>query len=387
LAGDLGDTIARLRAAWMAGGMARKHCPPEWLPTIGDGPPAELALAALAGQALHAVFRPAPGGPLVTRDPLPPLAHPPVPDALRPRVRRLVAAYPSMVKHLLALLAGRGFTVHPADWLPTQRSDPPPALYAPWLLWVNGGAAPPRSPAKPLVADPALAAELAQLLEVVSIGIVHRRKRLKIAKLKTAPQTARRLDLFAKVTLGALAAALGTTSAELVATAPTGVPPGIAAFAAMVAATGTPDEHRRLLAAMLDDPECPLAGTSPLAATLDRAEAAALLPTTLRRETTHRLTATLNLAGAACGLACLPDIEASPSYKLIRERLAAAALSSPGQEAHIVLALCLTELGLVAHAQAAQSLLEMCIEAGLPPADRRLDALHLNIALTPEISA
>ncbi len=107
----------------MAGSAARKHCPPQWLPAIGDGPQAELALAAFAGQALQSVFRPAPGGPLVPGETLPVLSLPPVPDALRPRVRRLIAAHPWMIRYLLIFLAARGVTMHPADWLPAKRSD------------------------------------------------------------------------------------------------------------------------------------------------------------------------------------------------------------------------------------------------------------------------
>jgi hypothetical protein len=385
LAGDLGDTIARLRAAWMAGSAARKHSPPEWLPTIGDGPPAELALAALAGQALHAVFRPAPGGPLVPRETLPVLSLPPVPDALRPRVRRLIAEHPWMLKHLLIFLAARGVTMHPADWLPAKRSDGLPALYAPWIDWVNGGAALQKPGAKTQVLDiPELATELAQMLEIATVGLLRRRKRLNIQQLKTAPQNARRQLLFSQLPLAALATALGMTPADLVQTAPTGAEAGIEAFAAMVAASGTAEEQRVLLAAMLDDPECPLAGARKLVAALDQHQAASLLPKALRREAAPHFKLALDLAGEALGLATLPHVTAAPGYMILHEHLMAAELERPAQAA---LTTGLTALGLLADAKTAQSLIDICIHAGLSPADPKLDALQLNAALAPEISA
>jgi hypothetical protein len=382
LVDDLGDTIARLRAAWMAGGTASKHCPPAWLPAIGEGPQAELALAALAGQALHAVFRPTPGGLLVPREPLPPLAHPPVPDALRPRVRRLVTAHPWMLNHLLIFLAARSVTMHPADWLPAKRSDGLPTLYAPWTLWVNGGAAPPKPAAKsPVLDSPELAAELAQMVEIATVGLLHRRKRIKIQQLKTAPQNARRQDLFAQVPLTALATALGVEAADLVQTAPTGAEAGIQAFAAMVAASGRAEEQRALLTAMLDDPECPLAGARPLVAALDQRQAAPLLPKVLRREAAPQFKLALDLAGEALGLATRADITAAPGYQILHAHLLAAELERPAQAA---LTAGLAALGLLADAKAAQSLIDICIKAGLSAADPKLDALQLNAALTPE---
>ncbi len=381
---DLGDTIARLRGAWMAGSAARKHCPPQWLPAIGDGPQAELALAAFAGQALQSVFRPAPGGPLVPRETLPVLSLPPVPAALRPRVRRLIAAHPWMIRYLLIFLAARGVTMHPADWLPAKRSDGLQAVYAPWIDWVNGGAASPKPPAKSTVLGiPELAAELAQMLEIATVGLLHRRKRLKIQQLKTAPQNARRQLLFCQVPLAALATVLGATPADLVQTAPTGAEAGIEAFAAMVAASGTAEEQRALLTAMLDDPECPLAGARKLVAALDQHQAASLLPKVLRREAAPHFKLALDLAGEALGLATLPHITAAPGYMILHEHLTAAELERPAQAA---LTAGLAALGLLADAKTAQSLIDICIHAGLSPADPKLDSLQLNGALPPEIS-
>ncbi len=381
---DLGDTLARLRGAWMAGGTARKHCPPDWLPAVGEGPQAELALAAVAGQVLRSVFRPVPGEPLVARDLLPALSHPPMPDALRPRVRRMVAAHAPMIPRLLVFLAARGVTMHPADWLPSKRTDQVPALYAPWVDWVTGGAAPPKPAARSPVLDvPGLAAELAEMVEVASVGFLHRRKRLRIPQLKTAPQNARRHLLFTQVPLAALATALGVTPSDLVRTAPAGVEPAIAAFAAMTAATGTPEDQRSLLAAMLDDPECPLTGARPLASAMDLRQAAALLPAVLRRETEPHFKLALDLAGDALGLATVPQITASPGYRILHAHFTAAEPERPAQAA---LAAGLAALGLLADADTAQSLIATCLQAGLSSADPKLDALQLNAALSSETS-
>jgi hypothetical protein len=170
------------------------------------------------------------------------------------------------------------------------------------------------------------------MVEIATVGLLHRRKRIKIQQLKTAPQNARRQVLFAQVPLTALATALGVEAADLVQTAPTGAEAGIQAFAAMVAASGRAEEQRALLTAMLDDPECPLAG-------------------------------------------------ARPGYQILHAHLLAAELERPAQAA---LTAGLAALGLLADAKAAQSLIDICIKAGLSAADPKLDALQLNAALTPE---
>jgi transcriptional regulator with XRE-family HTH domain len=247
-----------------------------------------------------------------------------------------------------------------------------------------GGAASPRPAAKsPALDIPVLAAELAQMLELASVGLLHRRKRLRISQLKTAPQNARRQLLFTQVPLAALAAALGVTPSDLVQVAPTGVEPGIAAFAAMTAATGTPEDQRRLLAAMLDDPECPLAGARLLAPASDRRQAAALLPVALRRETEPHFKLALDLAGEALGLATLPQVTAAPGYRVLHEHIAAAELERPAQAA---LAAGLAALGLLADTNTAQSLIDTCLQAGLSSADPKLDALQINAALPSETS-
>ncbi len=379
----LGQTLAQLRAAWMAGGLAQKHCPQDWAAVVGEGPGAELALAALAGQALQTALGPVPGAPLVAREKLPSLALPPAPDALRPRIRRLLAAQRGMLRPLLLFLVTRGVSMHPADWLPAKREDRLPALYAPWAEWVNAGEAPAKAAPKPRAADAALAAELAAMLEVETTGLLRRHKRLSIAKLKTAPQNARRHELFGLVTLSALAVALALPEAELVARAPAGVDTGIGAFAAMVAATGTPAQCRSLFAAILQDRDCPLAAARPLVPSLTRAEAAALLPALLQREEAPGFELAVELAGEALGQASMAELAGAPGYAALR----ALAGATEDKAAAMNLGHGLTGLGLLAQAPAARALVEIFLAAGLSPADPKLDMLYLNIALNPEAPA
>ena len=379
---DLADTLSRLRAAWMAGRAARPHCPDAWLDAVGDGPQAELALAALAGQGLQAAFRPVPPNTLTARETLPALALPTMPDELRPRARRLLAAHPWLIHHVLAFLAARGVTMHPFDWLPGKRVEGLPPVYAPWVAWVSGAPSQARPAPNPARADTAvLATELAAMLELKTAGLLRQRKYVGIPPLKTAPQNTRRLALFAQTPFAKLAEALGVKPSDLVQLAPQGAEPGIAAYAAMVAATGSPDEQRQLLAAMLADEECPLAAARLLTATLDQQHAASLLPQILRRETAPGFKHALELANNALGLATLTHITAAPGYELWHQHLAA---PETERQAKAAAGAGLAALGLLANAQAAASLLGTCLAAGLSPADPKLDALQLNTALNPE---
>ena len=377
---ELSNTLAQLRAAWMAGGRAQQHCPDSW--RMGEGAAAELALAALAGQALQTALRPVPGTPLAMREPLPTLALPPAPGPLRPRIRRLLAAQRGLLRPMLIFLAARGVAMHPADWLPAKREDRLPALYAPWMDWVAAGQAPKPAP-KPRAADPALAAELAAMLEIETTGLLRRQKHLRIGKLKTAPQNARRHELFGLVTLGALAAALGLPEAELVARAPAGVEPGIGDFTAMVAATGEPAQQRALFNAILEDRDCPLAAALPLSSGLTRVEAAALLPVLLQREESAGFERAVELAGEALGQAAFEELASAPGYAALRDLAGGTADKALG----LKLGAGLAALGLLAEPGAARELIRIFAGAGLSPADPKLDMLTLNTLLNPEASA
>lgn len=109
-----------------------------WRAELGDEPnEAELRLLALSGQFLGvAVTAEPPPGLRVLPD-IPPLALPTVPEALRPLTRRLLAAFKEAQRktELLDFLAARGWTCHPAEWMPGANDEEAPDVYAPWRDW------------------------------------------------------------------------------------------------------------------------------------------------------------------------------------------------------------------------------------------------------------
>lgn len=137
--GDIETSLLRIRGAWMAGGSALDHCPADWRGAV-SGETAECALIALAGHASAVMFRPAPATPIEPRPLLPALALPTIPESARPRLRRVLTrkAAAALERPLIELVAARGFSMHPADWMPTPRDDWAPDLYAPWLDWTSG---------------------------------------------------------------------------------------------------------------------------------------------------------------------------------------------------------------------------------------------------------
>ncbi|MBX9858319.1 MAG: hypothetical protein K2Y20_01870 [Sphingomonas sp.] len=108
-----------------------------------SGDEAELRLLAVAGQFLGVLVLPAPPGTLHTLPDLPVLAIPPVPDPLRALARRCLKALQPTGNQsaFMRLLAARGRTMHPADWIPGRSDDDLPAVYAPLQDWVAGSSA------------------------------------------------------------------------------------------------------------------------------------------------------------------------------------------------------------------------------------------------------
>src|SRR5882724_10175517 len=151
---ELEASLAHICSAWMAGRSALEHCPAEWRDAV-EGQHGEAALASLTGHATSVLFRAAPSAPLEPRPLLPALSLPVMADALRPRFRRILSAQKSgssIERHLIDLVAARGRSVHPADWMPSPRDDWAPDVYAPWLDWV-------RAESKAKAADSALTIE------------------------------------------------------------------------------------------------------------------------------------------------------------------------------------------------------------------------------------
>lgn len=139
---EIEAALAQVRNAWIAGRPALERAPEGWRAVIGTDD--ELALVALAGHATDVLLRHAPSAPLAARPLLPALALPPVPDAVRPSFRRILAAprnLPSLERPLVALAAARAYAAHPADWMPVAKDEWVPDPYAPWLDWVRAEAA------------------------------------------------------------------------------------------------------------------------------------------------------------------------------------------------------------------------------------------------------
>lgn len=470
---ELEEALARMRNAWMAGQPALDHCPPAWRGATGDGPAAEAVLAALVGQAAQIAFRPAPATALAPRPLVPKLSLPPLPEPLRPRARRALAAEKSAAGPLLDLLAARGYAMHPADWMPGPRDEWAPDLYAPWLAWASDekhstpetaltvetyGDWPwaerrtalrelrrrdaaaalaiiaAKAPAEPAerraklveildeglseadaafleslssdrsdrVKDTArhflarlgkagdlspLETELAEMLDFGKTGFINRRRQLTIKKLKTAPMNARRRELFALVSLGGLARALGADEMQLVAAAPAGEADGVAAFIDMAAATGSSAARRALLDRLLADLSWPLVHLAPLAQRLLAEERRALLPAVVALDD-ESFEFSRRFAGPALGTIPAKALAATPGYRAMTETMRAALA---GEEARCATAdraleTALLNLGYLLDAPGAEDLIGRCVAAGLSPADSKLELLHLNAALKPEPS-
>ncbi|WP_179505834.1 MULTISPECIES: DUF5691 domain-containing protein [unclassified Sphingomonas] len=138
------DGLAPVITRWTMGGSAAHAAPAGWRGGLGhDAGEAELRLLALTGQLLGTMAVAEPAGDLQVLGDLPRLAKPPLPEALRPRCRRILAALrdADQRRALLALLDRRGWTMHPADWLPGANEHDLPATYAAWQDWVAQAAA------------------------------------------------------------------------------------------------------------------------------------------------------------------------------------------------------------------------------------------------------
>ena len=137
MANDILQALHDLKGRWTMGGSAVEKAPPEWRTTIQDDPNPDLALLALAGQARQFVFRAIPGGQLSPVPTLPSLSLPTPPPHVRQLIRHFVQIqkWPtSQLSALIELLAGRGYVIHPADYMPLG-FDSLPAVYAPWACW------------------------------------------------------------------------------------------------------------------------------------------------------------------------------------------------------------------------------------------------------------
>ncbi|RWM10666.1 DUF5691 domain-containing protein [Mesorhizobium sp.] len=134
--------LARLRDGWTSGGAMFEFAPVSWKEAATASSPdeQERRLLAIAAQALDVALRPAAPKTLKRRPPLPVLALPMLPDRLRPALRAALkfAADARLKTRVAALVASRGFVLHPMDWTPAASSQESPEVYAPWVDWQAG---------------------------------------------------------------------------------------------------------------------------------------------------------------------------------------------------------------------------------------------------------
>ena len=133
------DVMGPVLTRWTMGSAAAPAAS-FWRAELGDDPAeAELRLLALSGQFLGAAVVIEPASALRVLPDIPALALPTLPDALRPLARRILAAKrQAQVKtELVGFLAARGWTTHPADWMPEPGDDDVPDVYAAWRDWAE----------------------------------------------------------------------------------------------------------------------------------------------------------------------------------------------------------------------------------------------------------
>jgi len=133
------DAMGSVLTRWTMGSAAAPAAP-IWSAELGTEPAeAELRLLALSGQFLGVAVTAEPPPELRVLPDIPALALPTVPEALRPLVQRILAAFKETQRktELLDFLAARGWTTHPAEWMPTADDEDAPDVYAPWRDWAG----------------------------------------------------------------------------------------------------------------------------------------------------------------------------------------------------------------------------------------------------------
>jgi hypothetical protein len=133
------DAMGSVLTRWTMGSAAAPAAT-VWSAELGAEPAeAELRLLALSGQFLGIAVTAEPPLELRVLPDIPALALPTVPEALRPLVQRILSAFKETQRktELLDFLAARGWTTHPAEWMPTANDEDAPDVYAPWRDWAG----------------------------------------------------------------------------------------------------------------------------------------------------------------------------------------------------------------------------------------------------------
>jgi Family of unknown function (DUF5691) len=146
------DQLDPVLTRWTVGGQASVLAPVAWqdAPSAASGEEAELRLLALAGHYLDLCVTPTPATQLIALPELPTLAWPIVPEGQRSLVRRCLKSFKDHKTRgdMVAMLATRGYVIHPADWMPSQSDEAIPDIYAAWRDWATAQAAQNRNNAK-----------------------------------------------------------------------------------------------------------------------------------------------------------------------------------------------------------------------------------------------
>ncbi len=231
-----------------------------------------------------------------------------------------------------------------------------------------------------------LAQELAAMVELSRSGLIRRRSRLALKKLKTAAQENRRRELLGLVGISELAAALGASEGALVESLPEGDVQAVGAFVLMVCATGSDAARQALTEQIIDDASGHLGHLIHLAQRAGREERLRNLPRVMARERSPMFGHARSFAGDALGSIPFKTLAVSPAFKSLRELMHAAGGSNDGarRQAEPNLHPALGNLGLLLDAAGARSLIDMATSAGVSAADPCLDLLYLNAALEPE---
>jgi hypothetical protein len=139
------NKIEQLECRWITGDggqLPPDLLPLQWQPVLEHLENEQQTLYALALYSQHEamLFEPEAATNLVAKPDLPDLALPCLPPGIRPCFRRVLEAikpYPEItITQVLQLLQQRGFSAHPADWLPTSQDGDLPPMYHPWCNWI-----------------------------------------------------------------------------------------------------------------------------------------------------------------------------------------------------------------------------------------------------------
>jgi hypothetical protein len=139
------EIVGEILVCWTVGGVVLPAVPKAWESAIQCADPNEtqLRLLVLVGQFLAAVVITQPSissdkkTALRVLPDIPKLEYPLLPEELRPSARHFLEEINGIqdIGFVLEFLALRGWSISPADWMPTQPHMEFPDIYARWIDW------------------------------------------------------------------------------------------------------------------------------------------------------------------------------------------------------------------------------------------------------------